>query len=196
MATSKPKRQLIRRLAWFYGIVTCANVLIIGMFFLVSTPAPVHAIYRPPAHHPKPKVIIQGIPTRVVVPSVGIDLPVQVGVYNPVDSTWTLGTNSAFYANASVPANNNNGTTLIYAHGQAGLFGALPTIQPGATAQVYTSSGVIFSYIYQSVLQVDPSDTSIFSVDTLPTLTLQTCTGDWSQYRALYSFTLAEVTKP
>lgn len=196
MATTKPKRQSLRQIAWFYGIVTCANVLIVGMFLLVSTPAPVLAIYRPPAHHLKPKVIIQGIPSRVVVPSIGIDLPVQVGVYNPVDSTWTLGTDGAFYANPSVPANNNNGTTLIYAHGQAGLFGALPTIQPGAAAQVYTSSGAVFSYIYRSFQQVDPSDTSIFSTTTLPTLTLQTCTGDWSQYRALYSFDLTGVTKP
>jgi LPXTG-site transpeptidase (sortase) family protein len=196
MATSKPKQKVIRQFAWFYGIITCANVLIIGMFFLVSTPAPVLAVYHPPVHHLKPKVIIQGIPIRVVVPSVGIDLPIQIGIYNPIDSSWTLGTDSAFYANASVPANNNNGTTLIYAHAQTGLFGELTAIQPGATAQVYTNSGAVFSYTYQSLQEVDPSDTSIFSVNTLPTLTLQTCTGDWSQYRALYSFTLTEVSKP
>jgi sortase (surface protein transpeptidase) len=92
-----------------------------------------------------------------------------------------------------VPANNNNGTTLLYAHGQDGLFGALPNIQPGALAQVYTNSGAIFSYNYTSMQQVEPSNTDIFSVNTLPNLVLQTCTGDWSQYRALYSFTLTKV---
>ena len=193
MATSKPKKQPIRQRVWFYSIITCANVLIIGMFFLVSTPAPVLAIYHPPAHHVKPKVIIQGAPTRVVVPSVGIDLSIQTGLYNPVDSSWTLGMDSAFYANMSVPANNNNGTTLIYAHGQQGLFGSLPDIQPGATADVYTSSGAVFSYTYESFQQVDPSNTDVFAVDTLPTLILQTCSGDWSQYRSLYSFRLTGV---
>jgi LPXTG-site transpeptidase (sortase) family protein len=193
MATSKHKKPSIRQLAWFYGNLTLMSLLVIGMFMLVSTPPPAFAVYHPPAHHIVPKVIIQGIPTRIVVTSLGIDLPVQIGVYNPADSSWSLGTDSAFYANASVPANNNNGTTLIYAHGRAGLFGALPSIQPGAIAQVFTSSGALFSYTYMSVQQVDPSDTDVFAVDTLPGLTLQTCSGDWSQYRSLYSFTLTAV---
>ena len=196
MATPKPKTRTHsrRQLAWFYSAVSSINMLIIGMFILVSTPAPALAApFHATVHHIKPKVIIQGVPTRVVVPSVGIDLPVQIGVYNPVDSSWSLGTDSAFYANLSVPANNNNGTTLLYAHGQDGLFGALPNIQPGATAQVYTSTGALFSYTYESMQQVEPSNTDIFSITTLPTLTLQTCTGDWSQFRALYSFTLTKV---
>lgn len=196
MATLRPKSRTHsrRQLAWFYSAVSSINVLIIGMFMLVSTPAPALAApFHAPVRHVIPKVIIQGIPTRIVVPSVGIDLPVQIGVYNPVDSSWSLGIDSAFYANLSVPANNNNGTTLLYAHGRDGLFGALPNVQPGALAQVYTSTGAIFNYTYESMQQVEPSNTDIFSITTLPTLALQTCTGDWSQYRALYSFTLTAV---
>lgn len=184
------------RTVLFYGCISSLNLAVVGMFLIVNTPPPALAVYHPPVYHFVPKVIIQGEPVRIIVPSVGIDLSVHRGVYNPTDNTWSLNSTSAFYANASVPANNNNGITLIYAHGQAGLFGSLPTVQPGASAQVHTSSGAVFSYTYASSQQVDPNNTDIFAINTLPTLVLQTCTGDWSQYRGLYSFHLTAVTSP
>lgn len=194
MATSKPNwHTFTRQLVWFYGAVTIINVAIIGMFLLVTTPPPALAVAPHFTHRLRPKVIIQGVPVRIVVPSLAIDLPVRTGSYNTADQTWTIDTAGAFYADMSVPANNNNGTTLIYAHGRDGLFGSLPSITPGAKAVITTASGGTFTYTYQSVVEVNPDDTSLFDVTTAPTLILQTCSGDWSQFRALYSFSLTEV---
>lgn len=132
--------------------------------------------------------ITQGVPTRIIVEGVGIDLPVSIGSYNPVDQTWTLSDDSAYYADVSVPANNNNGTTLIYAHAKPAVFGPLAGLQPGAPAEVHTENGYKFYYEYRSHANVSPDDTSVFTENGPPTLVLQTCTGIWDEQRAMYTF--------
>jgi hypothetical protein len=67
-------------------------------------------------------------------------------------------------------SNDRSGTTLIYGHNQGPVFGALHTIIPGSEAVVYADSGWHFRYIYQSMRQVLPSDTSVFQDNGKPTL--------------------------
>lgn len=196
MADSKHRRATtIRRVAWFYGVIVCANILLAGTVLLITAPAPSFAVAPHFIRRLPPRVITQGVPIRVVIPSIAVDLAVQTGGYDPTTETWSIDTSHAFYANMSVPSNDNNGTTLLYAHGRAGLFATLPSLQPGARALVYTANGHLFSYIYRSSVEVDPSMTDIFATDGDPSLLLQTCSGDWSQYRALYSFTLSSVSR-
>jgi len=146
--------------------------------------------------HAAPLIAIkQGTPVRIVIPSLNIDLPVGVGTYDPNDGTWNVDDSKAYYADMSVPVNDHNGTTLIYGHAQTPVFASLPNIQPGSEAIVTTDTGYIFHYRYQSMREVVPSDTSIFTVSGPPTLTLQTCMGDWDMYRGLFSFTLESVEK-
>jgi len=185
-----------------YGAFAIINLCVLGMFIVILSPIPVPAPTAPlVAIAPKqllsgPEVekINLGIPIRIVVPSVGIDLPVKFGSYNSVDQTWTLDTESAFYADRSVPSNDSNGSTLIYGHARSGLFGQLPAIANGATAQVFTDSGKVFSYIFVSSRQVQPDDTSIFVNSGPPSLALQTCSGPFDIYRTLVSFNLQKVT--
>ena len=184
-----------------YGVIAAINLCVFGMFAVMLSPIPSPARNEPlVAIAPKgisgPELtkINLGIPTRVVVSSVNIDLPVRTGSYNSTDQTWTLDTQSAFYADRSVPVNDSNGSTLIYGHARFGLFARLPEISEGATAEVYTDSGKVFSYTFTSSRQVKPDDTSIFINSGAPTLALQTCSGPFDIYRTLVSFSLSEVS--
>ena len=184
-----------------YGVIAAINLCVFGMFVVMLSPIPTPARSEPlvaiaPKRLSAPELIKinLGIPTRVVVSSVGIDLPVRVGSYNSTDQTWTLDAQSAFYADRSVPANDSNGSTLIYGHARFGLFAKLPEISAGAIAEVYTDSGKIFTYTFASSRQVKPDDTSIFVNAGAPTLALQTCSGPFDSYRTLVSFSLSGVS--
>ena len=182
---------------WFYGVISYINLAILGMFVMVNVPPPTFAATPIVVHQAPPPLqkITMGLPTRVVLPSLAIDLPVQTGSYDQASNTWSTSTTDAYYADYSVPVNDHNGTTLIYSHARWGLFGTLPDIAAAAPVTIYTDTGYAFHYTYQSMRQVDPSDTSVFTVNGPPTLVLQTCAGDWSQYRALYSFRFVSVEK-
>lgn len=180
----------------FYSLIGLLNIAVGIMFYTVTiTPAPVLVV---PSPHLRPivaKVIpaTQGIPVRVVVPSLSIDLPVGIGVYDPENASWTVDATRAYYADASMPINNSNGTTLIYGHAQSTVFETLPQIQPDAEAIIYTDTGYAFHYRHTSVQQVSPSDVSVFTATGPPKLVLQTCIGTWSELRALFSFRLESI---
>ena len=184
-----------------YGSIGLINLCVAGLFVAIFLPqttpvraAPIATVVAKRLTGPAFAKINVGIPTRIVVESVGIDLPVRTGSYDPSDNTWTLDTQSAFYADRSVPANDSNGSTLIYGHAQFGLFAKLPEIIDGAVAKVYTDSGKVFTYTFASSRQVKPDDTSIFSTSGGPVLALQTCSGPFDVYRTLVSFSLSEVS--
>jgi len=195
----KKRQALSSRLA--YSAISVINLCVVGLFVAIFLPQTTLvrtdtfvAVSPKRLTGPELAKINIGIPTRVVVESVGIDLPVRTGSYDPSDNTWTLDTQSAFYADRSVPANDSNGSTLIYGHAQFGLFAKLPEIVGGATAQVYTDSGKVFTYTFASSRQVKPDDTSIFVNSGAPSLALQTCSGPFDIYRTLVSFNLSEVS--
>ena len=89
------------------------------MFLVITTPPPVAAAtpVAPTVRRivaPQVRVAKQGIPTRVQIPSLAIDLPVGVGTYDEASSDWLVDGTQAYYAAASVPSNDNNGNNLIY----------------------------------------------------------------------------------
>ncbi|MDB5162451.1 MAG: peptidase sortase [Candidatus Saccharibacteria bacterium] len=181
--------------------IAVMNLCVLGTFVAILFPAPEPMYIQPVANvasqrlvGPAQQKINLGIPTRVVVASMNIDLPVRTGSYDQASNTWTLDTQSAFYADRSVPVNDSNGTTLIYGHARQGLFAMLPNISTGATAEVYTDTGKIFSYSFSSNHQVTPDDTSVFVDSGAPILALQTCSGPFDTYRTLVSFNFTGVT--
>jgi LPXTG-site transpeptidase (sortase) family protein len=176
-----------------FGIINLAVGMTFYVLYLFHIAPPVMAMSATSAHSvvkPKPIAATSGTPTRIVIPSIGVDVSVGVGSYNPSDGTWTLSDDQAFYADASVPVNNNNGVTLIYGHARRAVFGRLNEVAEGNDATVYTDSGYAFHYVYKSKQDVSPSDTSIFNNDGAPTLVVQTCSGPWDAYRTLVSFQL------
>lgn len=182
-------------------VIGTTNLFVLVMFVAILWPQPIPekiepivAVTREQLSGTTLENINLGIPNRVVVDSVGIDLPVRTGSYDAAEQTWTLDTQSAFYADRSVPANDSNGSTLIYGHARYGLFSKVPDIVEGATARVYTDSGKVFSYTFSSSREVKPDDTGIFATIGSPTLALQTCSGPFDIYRTLVSFNLSGVS--
>jgi sortase (surface protein transpeptidase) len=185
---------------WLYLRMVVLNLAVVGMFYAVSqTPPPLTVSYiSVPARLVVKQQILpikSGIPTRLVIQSLGLDLVVGTGSYNASDGEWTLDATKAYYADVSAPSNDHNGTTLIYGHAQAPIFGDLHNLQPQSEAVVDSDTGYRFHYVYQSVQQVLPTDTSVFQENGDPNLVLQTCSGDWDAYRSLFTFKLESVDK-
>lgn len=191
----------IARTIKFYSVFAVLNLLVGVAFFALSTPRNVEA--QPLAEKPATMTIqkvkllqrqaVQGVPTRIVVPSVTIDVGVATGSYDPSNNSWTLDNTEAFYADISVPVNDNNGVTLIYGHARSAVFSRILQLTDGAQATVYTDNGNVFHYVYQSRQDVDPTDLSVVRADGPPTLMLQTCSGPFDAYRTMISFKLVSV---
>lgn len=136
-----------------------------------------------------------GMPTRIELPSLSKTLSVLPGQYNPATTNSTLSdTDALFMTNLSEQPNNVRGNTFIYGHATDQVFGRLPKLTPGDKVQVYTENGYVFTYAYTSNQTVKPNDaafnTQFFNKarSGAPRLTLQTCSGLYSQNRTFYHF--------
>ncbi len=136
---------------------------------------------------------ITGKPMRLLIPSINMDLSITDGVFDSRTGQWTLSLDKVHYALMTVQPNDKQGNTLIYGHYRPKVFARLHTIQPGALVSVETENGHTFIYRFTGSQVVSPADTSIFSYEGKPILTLQTCTGAFMQNRQLFSFDLVEV---
>ncbi len=147
---------------------------------------------RPPELAPVVS-ITSGKPVRIVVPSLDIDLPVDDGVYNPKTQTWNISGRRAHFALLSVRANDLSGNTFIYGHNNNHVFGPLDNIKADAKVYIYTNNNLKFTYRFASAENLNPEDTTIFSYQGEPTLTVQTCTGNWNELRRMFHFTFEGV---
>ncbi len=141
-----------------------------------------------------PETIV-GKPVRVQVPSLGINLDVATGSYDRKSQTWTLSKSKAYYADLSVPVNTAQGNTLVYGHAIPTIFGLLKGLKAQDKAVITTDNGYIFTYKFSSTHAVTPTNTDVFTGEGAPRLTLQTCSGSWSQNRQMYSFDLVSAIK-
>lgn len=139
---------------------------------------------------------ISGVPNRIIVPSLSIDLPVLTQSYSDVAKTWPVSRSEANYASNTAPINNSAGETLIYGHNTRSVFGPLLDLKPDSLVYVYTDNGHIFKYIYKSSQDVTPTKLSIFEdMATAPAgLKLITCNGPYFEYRHLMSFKLLQAS--
>lgn len=142
----------------------------------------------------QPLAPITGTPTKITLERLTIDLAVAPGYYNAKDKSWTLTGDKAHFATLSQPTNNSRGNTLIYGHNNKQVFGALSNVRAGDRVRILTDNGHIFVYEFVSAYTTNPEDSSIFNYQGSPTLTLQTCSGIWSQNRTLFSFRLVEAS--
>jgi LPXTG-site transpeptidase (sortase) family protein len=138
---------------------------------------------------------VSGKPVRIRVASRAIDLPVIDGTYDATSGNWTLSNTKAQFALNSSANNNRGGNTFIYGHDVPQVFKALEGLAVGDIAEVTTDNGYVFTYRYRSAIEVEPTNTSIFTYSGPPILTLQTCSGIWSQNRRLMTFDFVEVQK-
>lgn len=141
------------------------------------------------------KPVISGHPNRISIPSVNIDVPVLEGAFDAKTQEWTLGLHTAHWATTTPQPNDIAGNTFIYGHYRPEVFAYLHVIKPGAEAYVTTDNGYRFVYTYADSVTVDPTDTSLFSYQGAPIMTVQTCSGTWFQNRTLFKFTFTRVEK-
>ncbi len=185
-----------------YGAILGMNLAVATMFTAVLFPrekteyayAATHIPAKPPILKTREAVV--GTPNRVVVSNVAIDIPVTPGLYESESQTWTIGYGTAYHADRSVPSNDSNGNTLIYGHADWAVFGKVVDLKEGSTATVYTNEGTVFTYTFESNVQVEPNDTSVLNSSGPPKLVLQTCSGPFDIYRTLVTFKLTGVKKP
>lgn len=137
---------------------------------------------------------VQGLPTRILVPRLSIDLTVVQQSYSNVTKTWPVAINEANYATNTALINSTKGESLIYGHDTRNVFGPLSNLQPGDAVYVYTNNGHVFKYSYTSAQDVTPTKLSIFDdMAKAPAgLKLITCSGAYFQYRHLMSFKLTQ----
>jgi LPXTG-site transpeptidase (sortase) family protein len=139
------------------------------------------------------KPITVGKPVRIIVSSLGIDLPVDEGFYSATDASWTLSGYHAQFAMLSNYANDTEGNTFIYGHNNKYVFGPIKNINAGSEALVYTDNGHVFSYIFEQSYAVTPDNTSVLTYQGPPILTIQTCSGNWNEQRQMYTFKFRKV---
>lgn len=190
--------------AMFYPSVALLNVaVLIGVIMPSMLPLDQPPVASAASVEPQAPVSSQaknlteasGKPIRIVVEDLGLDLNVADGFYSNASGTWTLSNTKAYYATPTVPANTNSGMTLIYGHDIEAIFGRLHQLAPGANLSVYTDNGQLYRYSYSSVKEVAPGAVQEIRSDGLPTAVLQTCSGNWSEKRALFYFKLVSVEK-
>jgi LPXTG-site transpeptidase (sortase) family protein len=176
------------------GVIVVAFTAIAGVGpFQPRIYTPTYSFARPV---PPDERFVSGTPTKIVVPSLQISLPIGEGFYNREADNWTLDYQQAFYAVMTAEPNSAVGNTLIYAHNVPELFGSLHGVEMGALAYVHTAEGHTFVYRYSKRADVLPRDVGVVrSRPDKPTLTLQTCGGTWNEHRTLFEFTLKEVQK-
>jgi sortase (surface protein transpeptidase) len=139
--------------------------------------------------------VITGLPVAIAIPSLKMNLQVIPGIYNPRTGQWTLTDSMAQFATPSVQPNNEAGNTLIYGHYRPEVFAYLHHIVAGAQAVITTDNGYQFTYTFQNSVAFNPSDTSIFTYQGAPRLTIQTCSGAFMQNRQMYYFQYDGYTK-
>lgn len=140
----------------------------------------------------KAPVELKGVPNRIVVPSLSIDLPVVSQSYSQALKTWPVAATTANYATETAQINNLKGQTLIYGHNNQVVFGPLLSIEPQAQAFVYTANGHIFEYEYSGSQDISPSQVGVIAIMAKAPagLNLITCDGAFYQYRHVMNFKL------
>ena len=140
----------------------------------------------------KKPVVISGRPVRIAIETTAINLPLIDGTYDAATDSWTLSKTEAQFATMSSLANDQQGTTFIYGHGTAPVFGEISEHHPaiGTLAHITADSGRVFTYSLGDIHDYTPNDTSI--LDNLesgaPRLIVQTCSGAFSQWRTMFVF--------
>jgi sortase A len=112
-------------------------------------------------------------PTRIVIPAVGIDLPIVEA--QVTDGFWQTSDTSASHGVGSANAG-EAGNDVIFAHARDGLFAPLRNIKDQSVVYLLTNN-TWFRYQVTEINLVAPTQTEVIAPTPDETLTLYTCTG-------------------
>jgi len=143
-----------------------------------ATPAPT-ASGESPTLSPTPVPTLGPIPDgyRVLLPRLGIDLPIAEGDVERDVVVQRTPENFAFhFPGTAIPG--TVGNSYIYAHARTGMFLSLWNARVGDQVSITTPAGVELKFVVTEVHpRVPPADTSWLQPSADERLTLQTSTG-------------------
>lgn len=189
----KQKARYYSSVSGLYLMTLLFALYVFSPWFLYNKPTPFTAAVLAQPSLPLPAAAVKitsGKPVRVVIPRLSLDLPVNEGLYNPSDQTWTLSGYHAHFATISKLANDYSGSTFIYGHNNKHVFGPLKSLIPGDHVQLFTDNGHVFLYTYQNSENVKPDQVSLFDYQGPPILVIQTCSGSFNEWRQVFFFNL------
>lgn len=170
------------------GLLGVAPTLYYRYKLATANAAPTIPVQVAPAVISKAPTTVTGVPTKISIPSLKIEVKVVEGVYNSKTKQWNLGLDTAHFATITTQPNNETGNTYIYGHYRPEVFAYLHNIKPDTEAYVTTDNGYEFTYKLKEFKTIEPTDTSVFAYQGPPILTLQTCSGAWFQHRQQFTF--------
>jgi sortase A len=149
-----------------------------------TLPAEQRAMALPSMDEVAAERIQSGLPTRVVVPSVNIDAPVQgVGVVQEGDrAVWQTAWQAVgHHINSALPGNPGNvvltGHVSVATPSDIAYFRNLDSVSAGDVVEVYSGT-TLHRYVVEAVLEVPPDAVRILKSDHRARVTLITCTPD------------------
>lgn len=122
---------------------------------------------------------VQKTPTRIIVPTLKIDLPITRS--RLINGYWEVSKNTASFGDGSAPPG-TNGNTVIFAHAKEGMFLPLKNITYGKDVYILTSD-TWFHYRVDEIREVNPTDVYVVKKTDDERLTLFTCDGFLDQKR-------------
>lgn len=130
--------------------------------------------YTPPGASATPSAGPSGMPVRLRLPSVSLDLLV-VPAYK-TGSRWPTTSRGISYL-ASSPLPGEIGNSIFYGHNWSRILGQLKNSRPGDPLAIVYSDGRTNTFTIQEVKTVGPNATEILDPADFPQITLYTCTG-------------------
>ncbi len=118
-------------------------------------------------------------PVRVVIPSVGIDVPVKEA--SVIGGAWEVFADTAGHGHdRAIPGAGDN--IVIYAHARPGLFLNLKNVKIGESIFVFTQNNW-YEYKAMESFDVTPDTVDVVLPADSEVLTLYSCSGPWDTTR-------------
>lgn len=185
-----------------YTLAICLVIIGLSVLLLNRTQAPASRLGGPApqarlasTNQALNPTSLQGAPTRITIPRLRIELPIEKGYYDPASKTWNVSKTAAQYATITPPLNTKGGNTFIYGHNLKDVFGRLPELKNGDIILLATEYNSRLAYRLTTARETNPYDDTLFYYTGPPIVTVQTCSGLFDQNRTLYTFALSGVVE-
>ncbi len=179
----------LKRLALFSAAVICSAALLSSFLtakLVQKSPETGDKVLA--QNSPAPKVE-DNTPVRILLPTQGIDLPIQVA---PVlRDTWQVFENSA-----GLGANTTKNNLVIFAHARPGMFDHLGELRIGDHFYLFgTTKWQNFEIIEKSYILPEDINTVLKTANTRLTVTLFSCDGPNDEKRVVIKAILSDHSK-
>lgn len=119
-------------------------------------------------------------PNKIVISSLGVDLPVEISTIN--DGIWEVSDEAVSFLDRSAKPG-EGGNIVLYGHNKRHILGTLPNIRVGDVIEVYDEDGKEYKYQVENTFIVTPDDVSVVQPTDHEVLTVYTCVGPFDSKR-------------